>query len=231
MLRHAIDFRSLSEQQSAIFSVTSGGQSPVRHLPDPKKETGFTDQELEEILKPVDGGRVLVVGIIDAVLDGGFYLRRLSDNRAVISVDEVAQALEARRCSLESFILRNVYQLAVTYCNFNGVIPLSPGATGGIKLSHDEVRKCIFDFNVNKFDVVSSLNKPILCQPCRDSIRNPQLRNLLPRLDKELKAIRKPLFFRAADFVANHPILSLLITLLSGLILNVAANFIYDFVK
>ena len=223
--QHAIDFRALMEWRSNLFSVVSTEQS-LDHLPDPRIEGGFSDAELEEQLRPTNNGNGLTIGITDAALSGGFYLRRLSDNRAVISVYDVAEEIKERHCSVESFILRNAYQLVIAYYNFNGVIPPSIS-----KLSHDEVRGCVFDFNVNKFDVVRSLNKPILCKPCRGKIAQPHLKDLLPKLDAELKKIRKPLFFRIVDFVEKRPIASLIITLLTGLALNIAASFIYDRIK
>ena len=77
--QHAIDFRALMEWRSNLFSVVSTEQS-LDHLPDPRIEGGFSDAELEEQLRPTNNGNGLTIGITDAALSGGFYLRRLSDN-------------------------------------------------------------------------------------------------------------------------------------------------------
>jgi len=55
--------------------------------------------------------------------------------------------------------------------------------------------------------------------------------DLIPVLDRKLSRIRKPLYLRMAEWVKSHPIIALLLTAVSGVVLNLIASIIYENAK
>jgi hypothetical protein len=86
--------------------------------------------------------------------------------------------------------------------------------------------------NANKTDIIFSMDNPTLCTSCRNRLLSSQIdASVLPSLDHELKKLRKELFFTIIGYIRAHPVLSLLITAGTALVLNLLANGIYDWVK
>jgi hypothetical protein len=138
------------------------------------------------------------------------------------------EIVELAEHKIEHFILRCVYTILVAYIQCDQRLDM-PNAIG---LSHDEVRGCLFDLNLNKTDVLYSLDPPRLCSSCKERVSERQLdADFLSRLDSEMGRIRKGLFYRASGWVKIHPLIALLITATFALILNLASNALYDFAK
>jgi hypothetical protein len=82
-----------------------------------------------------------------------------------------------------------------------------------------------------KEDIVLSASKPTLCYACEATIRRKPLNeNFIAQLRKELKFIKKPLYYRIFDWVKKHPILSLVITLLTTIIVDFISTTLYNLI-
>ena len=93
---------------------------------------------------------------------------------------------------------------------------------------HDETRGCLFDMCGLKEDIIVSHANPQICPECESAMR----RTLLPidyieQLKKEIKQIKKPLYYRLFDWIKMHPVLSILITSILAIILNIISSIIY----
>lgn len=108
-----------------------------------------------------------------------------------------------------------------------GLIP--PDA---VTWAHDDVRGCLFDMNASKLDIIFSMHKPTLCPECSNRLHSKQIDpSFLPTLRKELRRIRKPLYFRVAEWVQVHPLWALTVTAAFGVFLNFAASIIFEKAK
>ncbi|MBG9388540.1 hypothetical protein [Caenimonas aquaedulcis] len=224
-MKYPVNTEVLEKWRSKIFEIRHGAS--VGFLPNtdgPNWER--TDDQLLEVLK-ADPSADMTVGIIDAPLEDNFYMRRLSNNVGVLSLHEMADIVRYSNFSIEQYILRNLYELAVLAKSNGGLI-----TTDYASWAHDEIRGCIFDMNAVKSDIVFSLDQPILCPACRVRANARQLpAQFLPLLDRELRRIRKPTYARMTEWVQFHPITAICITAVSAITLNLVASFIYDRLK
>lgn len=224
-LKQPVDVRSLSRWRSNILAITHGDS--VAHLQDAEGEDWtYTDQQLEKLLAPAAGAEI-TLGLINARLEGNFYLRRLPQNVAVLSLYEMAEIVQYENFSVDTFILRTAYELAVLF-KVEGRIP----ATGEFSWAHDDIRGCLFDMCSSKGDIVFSLHRPCLCGACRNQVLEKRVDvNLLPSLDKELRRIHKTLFFRLTDWIKVHPVLTLALTTFLALAVNLASSALFEKAK
>lgn len=224
-LKHAVDIRALERWGSEVMTLSHGRS--VGHLPNSEGEDWeYTDEQFSRVLKPVAGADI-TLGVTSTQLEDNYYLRRLPGNVAVLSLHEMADIVRYEDFSVETFILRVAYELAVLY-KAEGQVP----PTGSKSWTHDDIRRCLFDMCSNKSDIVFSLHKPILCEECSIRVRQSQVEpSLLPQLSRELKRLHKTLFFRLADWVKVHPILALALTTLLALAVNLLSSVIFEKVK
>jgi len=154
-------------------------------------------------------------------------MRRLGDRVAVLSLYEMVEIVRYSGFSLEQYVLRNAYELVVLFIGNGKLIP-NDYATW----AHDEVRRCLFDLNSSKGDIIFSMDRPILCLPCKTRLSSKQVpADFTPALDRELRRIRKPLYLHITDWVKDHPIIALLLTAVFGVALNLIASIIYEKAK
>jgi hypothetical protein len=224
-LKYPLNIHYLEQWKSEILSIQRG--SLVGHLPDAEGQNwDYPDSQLLALLTS-DADCDFTVGVINSPLEDNYYIRRLSERVAVMSLHEMADIVRRSECSLEQYILRNIYEMAVLYAANGKLLPTEYG-----KWAHDEVRGCLFDMNSTKADIVFSLHRPSLCPACRTRISSKQVPAvLLTALNDELPRIQKPLFFRMSDAIKRHPVIALLITAIFGVALNLIASIIFEKAK
>lgn len=97
---------------------------------------------------------------------------------------------------------------------------------------HDDTRNCLFDMCGLKSDIVFKYNTPHLCSSCIAKIEESAVdKSFLQLLEKEFKSFKKILFYRILDFIKQRPILSIFITLLATLFVNILSSFLYQLIK
>lgn len=224
-LKYPVDFSRIENWKSEIFEAHHVDQ--IQALPDADgKCSHYPDVQLLNLIK-ADAGYDFTIGIINAELKDNFYLRPLTENVGVLSLYETAEILQYSNLSLENFIIRIVYEVCALYLEGGKKIPLN-----AIDFVHEETRSCLFDYTANKADIIFSTERPIICDLCKARIMRGQVpKEFLVTAQKELKKIKKQMYFRMVDFVRAHPIIALVITTMTALMLNIAANFIYDAIK
>ena len=81
--------------------------------------------------------------------------------------------------------------------------------------------------NCIKTDIIYSLNEPIICSECMENLRQAQISNdTLSKVQKEIKKIKKPLFYRIIAFIKLHPIWSLIISGTTAIFLGIISSII-----
>ena len=224
-LKYPVRIAELEALSSQILYIRHGAS--VGHLPDSDgHDWDYPDEQLLRVLS-AETNSDFTLGVINAPLEDNYYLRRLSDKVAVLSLHEMAEIVRLSDFTVEQYILRNTYELAVLFAANGKLIP-----TDYVTWAHDETRGCLFDMNASKPDIVFSLHQPILCPACRTRLSAKQVPpDFLPILDRELKNIRKPLYARITEWVKRHPVYALVITAISGIALNIIASVIFENTK
>jgi hypothetical protein len=224
-LKYPLNVAQLQCWKSDVFRLQH--RAAVGHLPDAVgKDWEYTDQQLLGVLG-AEQDSDLTLGLISLPLENNYYMRRLSNRVAVLSLHQMAEIVVYSGFSIEQYVLRNAYELAVLFAGNGKLIPVDY-----VTWAHDEIRGCLFDMNSNKPDIIFSLNRPKLCAACTTRLSSKQVSaDLLPTLCRELPRIKKALHLRMTDWVMRHPIFALAITAASGIALNLIASVIFEKVK
>jgi len=187
------------------------------------EDWAFSDQNISEMLPVNHGGDIMVV-VTSVPLENNFYARRLANNRLCITFFEVGDFLKKENIPLENFILRVLYSASIVYKRHEGRIPTTLQFSS---FTHDETRGCVFDMNGIKNDIIYSTNKPIICDSCVYNLRADRVDgNLLVLIKKELKKIKKPLYYRIADLVKRYPVAAIILSSFTAIILGAIGSLV-----
>lgn len=192
----------------------------------------FSDTLLKAQL-PAHGGTDFLVAIVNVPIEDNWYSRRLGDNQIVFTFSQIRDFLAWENIPVENAILRVLYAYTLLYRRSGNKIP---GFDEAPSFTHDETRGCLFDMNGIKSDLVESCNKPVVCGECEERLRNERVSTQTIKIvQKEIRKIRKHLYYRAFDFVKAKPITALAISSAFAISLGVAgsliASYIYDSIK
>lgn len=224
-LKYPLNIAQLEGWKSDVLRIQH--RAAVGHLPNADGEDWeYTDQQLLGVLG-AEQDSDLTLGLISLPLENNYYMRRLSDRVAVLSLHQMAEIVGHFGFSIEQYVLRNAYELAILFAGNGKLIPIDC-----VTWAHDEIRGCLFDMNSNKSDITFSLDRPMLCATCRTRLSSKQVpADLIPTLDRELPRIRKALYLRMTEWVKRHPIFALAITGGSGIAMNLIASVIFEKAK
>lgn len=224
-LKYPVNMSYLEGWKSQIIKLSHGAS--VGHLPDAEGDNWeYTCDQLRSLVS-ADNNASFTVAIISAPLEDNYYMRRLGNKVAVLSLFEMAEVVRSSDFTIEDYILRNIYELAVLYAANGALIP-----SDSYSWAHDDVRGCLFDMNANKSDIVFSLHQPKMCDACKTRVLSRQVDSgFLPALSKELQKIKKALYFRMSEWVKVHPIMALIVAALSAISLNLIASIIFEKAK
>ncbi|CAA7626076.1 hypothetical protein [Magnetospirillum sp. UT-4] len=223
-LKHSVNMQGLEKWPSKLFTIRHGAS--VNHLPDAAGNNWeYTKVQLNNIVRH-DEQSDITLALINAKLEGNYYIRTLSRNIAVISLYEMADIVLSANLTIENFILRNTYELATIY-EADG-----HSLDNAYTWPHDDIRGCLYDMNANKYDIIFSMHRPSLCGNCRSKIQSMQVRSgFLPAIDAELRLIKKTLYFRINEWIKSHPLYALAIAAASATSINLIASVIFESVK
>lgn len=192
----------------------------------------FSDQLLREQL-PANTGADFLLAIVNVPIEANWYSRRLGNNQIVFTFSQIREFLTWENIPLENAILRVLYAYTLLYRRSGNKIP---GFGEAPSFTHDETRGCLFDMNGIKSDLVESCNKPVVCGECEERLRNERVSNqTIKSVQKEIRKIRKHLYYRAFDFVKAKPLIALAISSVFATFLGVTgsliASYIYEGLK
>lgn len=192
----------------------------------------FSDKQLREQL-PANTDADFLLAIVNVPIEANWYSRRLGNNQIVFTFSQIREFLTWENIPLENAILRVLYAYTLLYRRSGNKIP---GFGEAPNFTHDETRGCLFDMNGIKSDLVQSCNKPIVCGECEERLRNERVSNqTIKTVQKEIRKIRKHLYYRTFDFVKAKPLIALAISSIFAISLGVTgsliASNIYDAFK
>jgi hypothetical protein len=231
-LPHLSEILKIEKWNSSIFEITGVNSLNFAGCSDgPNWE--FLDNNIEKELPPNADADILIV-VTNVPLQDDYFVRRFSDNRICITYSGMSDILIFNDIPLKNLLLRLLYSATLVYKSQGNRIPL----LSEIKFTHDDPRGCIFDMNgADKKDIVYSTNKPEICNSCVDSLINNHVANnsvdeaLIIETQKELKRINKGLYFKITDRIKKHPIITIVISSLVALSIDLISHFIYEYIK
>ncbi|MCW6569855.1 hypothetical protein [Yersinia ruckeri] len=224
----------ITEYKSNLFEVNGViDDYPLNSDSDIPGYWAFSDKLISEQLPSCSDSDILIA-ITSVPLQYDWYSRRLNENKVIFTFHVVKDLLKYENIPLENVIYRILYAYSLAYKRSGDRVPSYDETPG---FTHDETKGCLFDMNGLKTDLIESCDKPIICKDCEHklSIRKVPT-NLIYAVKKELRKIRKTRYYRWADFIKTHPIVSLAISLISiisfGILSSVTASILYDgFIK
>lgn len=189
---------------------------------------GYSDDRLSSIAPHMES-RDITLCILNVPLAGNYYSRRLKANVVCFSFHETAEILRHYNIPIENAVLRMAYGYSLIFRRCKGTIPTT---ASGVSFAHDEARGCIFDMNGIKTEIALSCDGPILCDACRaGALSDGVSREFVDRYSSEIRSIRKDLYFRIADSIRRHPLITLCLSLFVAFLTNLLSSFVHDFLK
>jgi len=213
--------------KSSVFSIVGEIENYSLNVESDGENWEFTDSNLESVLPQKFSGEFLIA-IVNVRLEGNWYSRRLKNNRVVFTAHEIKDILQFFSIPFENAIYRLLYAYTLYFRRNGNTIPLLNEKSTGF--THDETRGCLFDMNGIKTDIHHSCDNPIICSGCIEGLKKDRVSTeIITTVQKEIKNIRKPLFYRMLSFVKMHPILSLSISLFTALLVGVFGSLIASY--
>ena len=208
-----------AREKSKLFEITS-----ISRVSLPQSDFwGYADATLSNLVKHSENADYTMC-FIDYPLEGNFFVRRLSEKIGVATFYQTSNIFNASNVDLKNYIQLILYK-SVALSKLN----IKHDAISVLKQFHDETRGCLFDMCGLKEDIIIGATNPKICYECEAKLRSTLLdADFLDVLDKELKRIKKPVYFRITDWIKKHPILTLAVAVGSTLLLSLIAMIIYD---
>lgn len=193
------------------------------------EDWAFSDKLMSEQLPELKEHDFLIA-ITNVPLENNWYSRRLGNNRVLFTFHEIKGFLDYANIPLENAILRVLYAYSMIYMKSSNAIPDYNSVIG---FTHDETKGCLFDMNGIKTDLIESCASPIVCRDCEHKFHGKNIPlNLIQGIRREIKRIKKPLYYRWVDFIKSHPIISLVVSMSSVIILgtisSILATLVYE---
>lgn len=228
-LRNSLNLQRLRKFKSRLFTISE--IEVINVLSEPQHDTEFlsisySHSDIDLMLRSVNGAD-LILGVMNYRFIDNFYMYRTASNKACISISDIDRLLLAYDISIENFILKNIIELVV-FKNTLGSI----NTKDVYQYVHRETRGCLFDMNGDKQDVLYNTEQPILCNHCKAQINSKNVpSDFLEHLKKDLSKITKSRILKIEELIRKHPLLSVLIALLGGLLINIATQLAFNLMK
>jgi hypothetical protein len=223
------DKKRILNWKSDIFTINN--EQNIENPPESDVEDGFIDQkyDVDQIRKivhcPSDSD--FAFGLMANRYIDNYYLHRINNKVAVVSLYGMQDILMEKNISIEHFIIKQLYELSIV-----------KQAYGEISVDdipepyHLGTRGCLFDINGDKHDVIFNTEKPIICESCKKFLKQKQIENgYIEKIERNLSRIKKPYILRLELFVRKYPLLSLLISAVIAIVLNLLANILWELIK
>lgn len=231
-------FREIAKWKSEIFNV--GNKLHLMDLELPQHQLsgdwGCPDKILNNSFMPNEKvaeqlnrqSLDLVIYVVKFPLDQKHFSRILSGNRVVVSLVDVQDSLQKGDLPLHNFIISMAYAYSLLYYA-KEADELS--ASDEKRFAHNLDRKCLFDMRAGYGDFAGLCIKPSLCNRCKARLMDRQVsKDIVTCAEKEMRKLNTPMYERLLKYVKQHPILSLVWTVLSALSLNLLSDIVCHFI-
>lgn len=213
----------IKKWKSSTFEVVEDIDSFTLNCDSDGYNWEFSDQLVKKQL-PKQFNADFIIAIVNVPIEDNWYSRRLGNNQVVFTFNEIKEILEHSNIPLENVIYRVLYAYTLLYRRAENKIP-DFGEVAGY--THDETRGCLFDMNGIKTDLIASCHEPIICDECQVKLSNERVSKYdIDLSKKEIKKIRKDLYFRILGGVKKHPVWALTFSSFFAISLGVTSSLI-----
>jgi hypothetical protein len=217
----------IKKWKSSTFEIVEDIDNYTLNCDSDGERWEFSDQLVKDQL-PDQSNRDFMIAIVNVPIEDNWYARRLGDNQVVFTFHEIKEILGYSNIPIENVIYRILYAYTLLYRRAGNQIP-ELGETVGY--THDETRGCLFDMNGIKTDIIASCHKPIICDECQVKLSTERVsKSDIDLSKKEIKKIRKDLYFRILGGVKKHPVWALFLSSIFAVSLGVASSLIASFI-
>ena len=225
-IQHLVDFNFIIKWKSKL--LTFSGIVCIKLLPGSDVEDGFLDvkytrSKLKTLIScPVNSD--YAVAVMPYRFEDNFYMHRINDKCFAISLYGITDILKSDNVSIEHFIIKQLYEICAIR------LLISDLSSNDIyQFIHPDTRGCLFDLNGDRSDILYNTEQPIICEECKGKIKSKQIKaETIHLLEHELKRIKKPFALRMERWIKKYPLLSIFISALMAITLNILANFIWE---
>ena len=224
-----VEMKTLKKYNSEHFVINEFEK--ISNLPPPQKNDGFLDvvyskDEIAKILENVKFTGIRV-GIMNYSFEDNFYMHRVGNNKMCISLSKIDSILTQADISIESFIIKSIYEAFVLYKIFGTLTD-----NRIYEFIHRDTRGCLFDLTGDKGDVIYNTETPIICEECKAKIsRHSVPVGLIDSISKGLKRIHKPWIKTTEMFIKKYPLISIVLAFIFSTLVNLLSSFIwYSFI-
>lgn len=226
--RHLEKINKLQNYQSQLFEVTKCIE--IKHLPQSDCDWAYSDKLICRLLTAnnVNNDFVdLCLCFIDQPIEDNYFTRDLpafDDKTVLCSFHQTEEIFAEKNVDLFNYIHGIVLNELVQIATLKKV--------DEEYFLHDDTRNCLFDMCGIKSDIAIKYGAPQLCSECIAKIESNAVdKEFLPLLNKEFKSFKKLLCYRILDFIKQRPILSLIITFIATLLINILSSVIFEWFK
>lgn len=220
-----VDLQKVKNWKSDLFEITE--IQCVDHLPESDIQDGYLDQKytkekLQTIIScPTDSD--FAVAIMPYKFVDNFYMHRIGADCVVISLYGIPEILGLEHISVENFIIKQMYEICAIKCLVKDI-----SSDDVYQFVHLDTRGCLFDLNGERTDILHNTETPIICESCKDTFKRKQTNTqIIATFEKELKRIKKPLILRIERWIKKYPLVSVVVSGLITVALNLLASFIW----
>jgi len=184
----------------------------------------YENDELEDQIPDPEQGIDFVLVITNCMLRDNYYARRLADKKAIFTFRNTRRWFEMAHLPLENAVLKMLYVYCIMFDRENSRIRKMD-----IGFLHHETRSCLFDYDDDLEDVIFTFNRPKICAECESKwVERGTPKNMIKTVRKELKMLKKTLFYRIFDWVKKNPSRSTLISLPIMVGVNILSAWLHD---
>lgn len=215
--------RKIENWKSDLFEIVDSIENYSLNANADGPNWEFFDDTLGTLL-PEKFEADFLIAITNVPLELNWYVRRIGNDRIIFTYHEIKDILFQHNIPIENAVFRVLYAYSLVYLSYDNNIPPSTEITN---FTHDENRGCLFDMNGIKTEIISSCHSPLLCDSCVERYRKHKVSNeVLKIVQREIKNIKKELFYRITSAIKSHPILAIVISSISAIILGIFGSVI-----
>lgn len=226
--RYSDVIAKLQNYHSKLFDITNCIQ--IKQMPQTDFGWIYTDATICNLLSAnnIDNSSLdLCLCFIDLPIEENYFTRDLSDfdsKTVLCSFYQVEHIFSQNNVNLFNYVLCIVLNKLVQIATLHEV--------NEKYYLHNDTRNCLFDMCGIKNDIVLKYGKPHICADCISKIESHLIeKEFIPLLQQEFKSFKKPLFYRILDFVKKQPVLSIIITFISTIIMNLISSYLFELLK
>lgn len=172
------------------------------------------------------------VVLIDKPLDNNFFTGIIPEKKLVIiSLHNVNYYRTLDGITIEKFIMRFIYGNATLYKAYNNSFP-PINIVHNDQIMQKNTQGCLFDICYDKLDIIEFFKNPKISTDAEAVLNTKSLpANYLNTLKTEIKKLKPSTFYQISSWIANNAVAAVFVSFLFGLISNVIANILTEFVK